>query len=147
LAAEKTYTNLDISVTDALEYRRNRFDGVASCQKTETLGTIMERIVNKEVHRLVVVDSDNRVQGVVSLSDILTFIVLKQDEQLSQQMANQTANLTTEFGKTRLSSSEVGDGDPLASQLPSVVSPLTAQLNQPLGSVDNAIFEDDPMET
>lgn len=49
LAAEKTYTNLDISVIEALDYRRNRFDGVASCLKTESLGTIMERIVNKEV--------------------------------------------------------------------------------------------------
>lgn len=80
LAAEKTYNNLDISVTQALEYRRNRFDGVAKCMKTETLETIMERIVNKEVHRLVVVDAEDRVLGIVSLSDILTFIVLKQAE-------------------------------------------------------------------
>ena len=50
LAAEKTYNNLELSVTQALEYRRNRFDGVASCTKNETLGAIMERIVNKEVN-------------------------------------------------------------------------------------------------
>lgn len=49
MAAEKTYNNLDISVIDALDYRRNRFDGVSSCTKNESLGTIMERIVNKEV--------------------------------------------------------------------------------------------------
>jgi len=79
LAAEKTYNNLDISVIQALEYRRNKFDGVSSCTKNESLGTIMERIVNKEVHRLVVVDEDNRVIGVISLSDILTYIVLKQE--------------------------------------------------------------------
>jgi len=79
LAAEKTYNNLDISVIDALDYRRNRFDGVSSCTKNESLGTIMERIVNKEVHRLVIVDEENRVLGVLSLSDILTFIVLKQE--------------------------------------------------------------------
>jgi hypothetical protein len=49
LAAEKTYTNLDISVLEALEYRGSRFDGVASCTINETLGAIMERIVKKEV--------------------------------------------------------------------------------------------------
>lgn len=49
LAAEKTYTNLNITVTQALQYRKNRFEGVASCMKHESLATIMERIVNKEV--------------------------------------------------------------------------------------------------
>lgn len=67
-------------MTQALDYRRNRFDGVAKCMKTETLEAIMERIVNKEVHRLVVVDAEDHVLGIVSLSDILTFIVLKQAE-------------------------------------------------------------------
>ncbi len=50
LAAEKTYTNLNITVNEALQYRKNRFDGVASCMKHETLGAIMERIVKKEVN-------------------------------------------------------------------------------------------------
>ena len=43
----------------------------------ETLGTVMERIVRAEVHRLVVVDAVGRVIGVVSLSDILAELVLK----------------------------------------------------------------------
>jgi len=54
LAAEKTYNNLDVTVLEALEYRRNRFDGVASCTKNETLGAIMERIVNKEVNEKII---------------------------------------------------------------------------------------------
>jgi 5'-AMP-activated protein kinase regulatory gamma subunit len=158
LAAEKTYNNLGISVTEALEYRRNRFDGVASCSKTETMGAIMERIVKKEVHRLVVVDGENRVQGVVSLSDILTYIVLKQSEKFSEQLESKTANLTTAFGKTRLSSSDVQPENILGGEhvpsnihdsdhIAAVLSPLAAQLSQPLGSADNAIFEDDPMES
>jgi hypothetical protein len=36
-------------VIEALDYRRNKFDGVSKCKKNELLGTIMERIVNKEV--------------------------------------------------------------------------------------------------
>jgi 5'-AMP-activated protein kinase regulatory gamma subunit len=37
----------------------------------------MEKIVKAEVHRLVVVDDDNRVFGVISLSDILSYLVLR----------------------------------------------------------------------
>lgn len=106
LAAEKTYNNLDISVIDALQYRKARFDGVASCTKDESLGTIMERIVKKEVHRLVIVNEENKVAGILSLSDILTFIILKQDElAAASEMLNpaKTASLTTAFGLTRLS--------------------------------------------
>lgn len=157
LAAEKSYNNLDISVTEALDYRRNRFDGVASCTKTESLGIIMERIVNKEVHRLVVVDTENRVQGIISLSDILSFIILKQEEQLTQ--ASKTATMTQAFGLTRLSSNT----DPLLTPHDSVTMPtngsgksinssemrnvLSANLTNQGSVIENAIFEDDPMET
>lgn len=79
LAAEKTYNNLNIPVIEALQYRKNRFEGVASCMKHESLAAIMERIVSKEVHRLVIVDENNCVLGIISLSDILSYIVLKQD--------------------------------------------------------------------
>lgn len=185
LAAEKTYTNLDVTVTEALNYRSSRFSGVASCQKNESLSTIMERIVKKEVHRLVVVDAENKVTGVISLSDILTFIVLNQDS-LNQNSNNATASLTTAFGLTRLSSSidhvesnpsgnhknggnnnskgSVSAHHITASGSASSVdnlndsngsslnsggsSPMaTATVQQPRSSsIDQAIFEDDPME-
>ncbi|KAK2175388.1 hypothetical protein NP493_732g01017 [Ridgeia piscesae] len=77
LAAEKTYNNLDITIEQAMKERRETFEGVQKCKKSETLATIMERIVKAEVHRLVVVDDDERVAGVVSLSDILSYIVLR----------------------------------------------------------------------
>ena len=37
----------------------------------------MESIVKAEVHRLVVVDEEKKVCGVISLSDILSFLVLR----------------------------------------------------------------------
>ena len=175
LAAEKTYTNLDVSVTEALEYRRNRFDGVASCTRNETLGTIMERIVNKEVHRLIIVDEEKRVSGIISLSDILTFIVLKQSEQdtLSpDQIANsKTTSLTHAFGLTRLSASvdhvvlnESGSSSKLVGSSGNLSvnmnetpnsnsnsrtnSPFAATVSQPqMSTIDQAIFEEDPIET
>jgi len=77
LAAEKTYNNLDVTVESAMKHRKDWFEGVATCKKSEKLAAIVERIVKAEVHRLVVVDRDNRVEGIVSLSDILSFLVLK----------------------------------------------------------------------
>ena len=58
------------------------FEGVQTCRKTETLGAIMERIVKAEVHRLVIVDDNERVSGVVSLSDILQYLVLRPIQEL-----------------------------------------------------------------
>uniref|UniRef100_A0A4W3H9X1 5'-AMP-activated protein kinase subunit gamma-1 n=1 Tax=Callorhinchus milii TaxID=7868 RepID=A0A4W3H9X1_CALMI len=76
LAAEKTYNNLDITVTKALQHRSQYFEGVLKCYKHETLETIINRLVEAEVHRLVVVDDRDVVKGIVSLSDILQALVL-----------------------------------------------------------------------
>ncbi|XP_066544507.1 5'-AMP-activated protein kinase subunit gamma-2 isoform X2 [Amia ocellicauda] len=76
LAAEKTYNNLDITVTQALRHRSQYFEGVMKCNRLETLETIVDRIVKAEVHRLVVVDEHASIVGIVSLSDILQALVL-----------------------------------------------------------------------
>ncbi|XP_015255087.1 PREDICTED: 5'-AMP-activated protein kinase subunit gamma-2-like isoform X2 [Cyprinodon variegatus] len=76
LAAEKTYNNLDMTVTQALRHRSQYFEGVMKCNKLETLETIVDRIVKAEVHRLVVVDDESRIVGIVSLSDILQALIL-----------------------------------------------------------------------
>lgn len=49
LAAEKTYNNLDITVTQALQHRSQYFEGVVKCSMLETLETIVDRIVKAEV--------------------------------------------------------------------------------------------------
>jgi CBS-domain-containing membrane protein len=168
LAAEKTYNNLDVSVTEALEYRRNRFDGVASCTKHETLSTIMERIVNKEVHRLVVIDDESRVLGIVSLSDILRYIVLKCEKPPSQSTSStpppppyeshdsssfnsslnssaKTASLTQAFGLTRLSTSH---DHIILNEANQSNNNSTINQQPQMTTIDNGtIFEDDPMET
>ena len=77
LAAEKTYNNLDVSVTKALQHRSHYFEGVLKCCPWETLKTLCYRLVAAEVHRLVVVDGNSVVKGTVSLSDILQALVLR----------------------------------------------------------------------
>ncbi|KAF5297712.1 hypothetical protein FQA39_LY12043 [Lamprigera yunnana] len=77
LAAEKTYNDLDVSLKKANEHRNEWFEGVHKCKLDETLFTIMERIVRAEVHRLVVVDQNEMVIGIISLSDLLLYLVLR----------------------------------------------------------------------
>ncbi|XP_059470970.1 5'-AMP-activated protein kinase subunit gamma-2 isoform X3 [Neocloeon triangulifer] len=77
LAAEKTYNNLDVSLQKANEHRNEWFEGVTKCKMDETLFAVMERIVRAEVHRLVIVDDEDRVIGVISLSDLLNYLVLR----------------------------------------------------------------------
>lgn len=77
LAAEKTYNDLDVSLRKANEHRNAWFEGVQKCNLDETLYTVMERIVRAEVHRLVVVDENDKVIGIISLSDILLYLVLR----------------------------------------------------------------------
>ncbi|KAI1891170.1 hypothetical protein AGOR_G00162180 [Albula goreensis] len=81
LAAEKTYNNLDVTVTKALQHRSQYFEGVLTCHRHETLEAIINRLVEAEVHRLVVVDEQEVVKGIVSLSDILQALVLTNGEE------------------------------------------------------------------
>ncbi|XP_059059822.1 uncharacterized protein LOC131853046 [Achroia grisella] len=77
LAAEKTYNNLDVTLKEANEHRNEWFEGVQKCTLDETLFDVMERIVRAEVHRLVVVDAEDKVIGIISLSDLLMYLVLR----------------------------------------------------------------------
>ncbi|XP_056114661.1 5'-AMP-activated protein kinase subunit gamma-1 isoform X1 [Rhinichthys klamathensis goyatoka] len=76
LAAQKTYNNLSMSMQEAVRRRRCYVEGVIKCYPDETLETVIDRIVKAEVHRLVLVDRDDVVRGIISLSDLLQAIVL-----------------------------------------------------------------------
>ncbi|XP_060008067.1 5'-AMP-activated protein kinase subunit gamma-3 isoform X2 [Lagenorhynchus albirostris] len=76
LAAQQTYNHLDVSVGEALRRRTLCLEKVVSCQPHETLGEVIDRIVQEQVHRLVLVDETQHLLGVVSLSDILQALVL-----------------------------------------------------------------------
>eukprot|EP01135_Chromosphaera_perkinsii_P011620 Nk52_evm3s2462 gene=Nk52_evmTU3s2462 len=75
LARAGAYNNLDITVKEALEYRAEGFEGVKTCLKTDTLHSIIVSICEACVHRLIVTDTDMKVVGIVSLSDIFKFLL------------------------------------------------------------------------
>lgn len=50
LAAQRTYNHLDMTMQEAICSRVGFVEGVIKCYPDETLDTIIERIVNAEVH-------------------------------------------------------------------------------------------------
>ena len=106
LAAEKLYNNLDMTIKETLQYREHWFEGVVKCTLQETFITVLERIVKAEVHRIVVVNEEDFVVGIISLSDILQFLTLRPqslfskklisrepiDEQLDEELFSYTYN-------------------------------------------------------
>lgn len=66
-----------MTLKSANEHRNAWFEGVQKCNLDESLFTVMEKIVRAEVHRLVVVDENEKVIGIISLSDILLYLVLR----------------------------------------------------------------------
>ena len=53
------------------------FPGIYTCYIDDRLDTIFDTIRKSRVHRLVVVDDDNRLIGLLTLSDILEYILLE----------------------------------------------------------------------
>lgn len=88
MAAEKTYKNLSLTVGKVLERQNSWFEGVVKCKLDDTLGTVIHKIVKAEVHRIIVVDDDDKVIGIVSLSDILTFLAIRQGEPDTKRSQN-----------------------------------------------------------
>ncbi|XP_060784823.1 5'-AMP-activated protein kinase subunit gamma-3b isoform X6 [Neoarius graeffei] len=76
LAAQKNYNNLNMTMREAIEGRSCCIEGVLKCYPHETLETIIDRIAVAEVHRLVLVNEQDMVRGIISLSDLLQALVL-----------------------------------------------------------------------
>lgn len=70
------YEELSISVGDALLKRSEDFAGIYTCGEEDRLDSIFDTIRKSRVHRLVVIDEENRLKGVISLSDILQYVLL-----------------------------------------------------------------------
>ncbi|KAG0769777.1 hypothetical protein G6F32_000429 [Rhizopus arrhizus] len=75
IAISGKYRELDMSVGDAMEARPKDYPGVHTCTLNDTLHSIFRIIRKQRVYRLIVVDQENKLIGIVSLSNILGFLV------------------------------------------------------------------------
>jgi CBS domain-containing protein len=70
------YDDLDGSVGEALCKRSDESPGIYTCSEGDSLGSIFDTVRKSRVHRLMVVDDENKLKGIISLSDILKYILL-----------------------------------------------------------------------
>ena len=69
------YEDLDGTVGDALCKRPEDSPGIYTCNEGDRLDSLFDTIRKSRVHRLVVMDDENRLKGVISLSDILKYVL------------------------------------------------------------------------
>jgi len=74
------YDDLTTSVGEALSKRAEDFPGIYTCSTEDRLDTIFDTLRKSRVHRFVVIDEENRLLGVISLSDIVKYILLEGEE-------------------------------------------------------------------
>lgn len=74
------YGNLTWTVGKALSARAQSHPGIYTCSLDDGLDTIFDTIRKSRVHRLSIVDENNYLKGVLSLSDILHYILVEGEE-------------------------------------------------------------------
>lgn len=76
------YNDLSLTVGEALMRRLDDFEGVFTCTLSDSLATIMGTIKKSKLHRLFIVDENTRLVGVLTLSDILRYLLFSDDSEL-----------------------------------------------------------------
>ncbi|EPQ60764.1 CBS-domain-containing protein [Gloeophyllum trabeum ATCC 11539] len=74
------YQSLDLTIAEALHQRSPDFPGVVICTASDSLGTLLQLIKKRRVHRLVVVEGEKggrkgRLLGIITLSDVLRYLI------------------------------------------------------------------------
>ncbi|KAK0233177.1 CBS-domain-containing protein [Armillaria fumosa] len=78
------YHTLDLTISQALNQRSPDFPGVVICNASDSLGTLLQLIKKRRVHRLVVVEGEEeerkggkkgRLLGIITLSDVLRYVI------------------------------------------------------------------------
>ncbi|EXJ78500.1 hypothetical protein A1O1_08901 [Capronia coronata CBS 617.96] len=78
------YGNLTWTIGRALSARSPNHPGIYCCSLDDGLDTIFETIKRSRVHRLMIVDDNNYLKGVLSLSDILHYLLVEGQEETDQ---------------------------------------------------------------
>lgn len=76
------YNDLSLSVGEALMRRSDDFEGVYTCTLNDSLATIMATIKKSKLHRLFIVDEETKLIGVLTLSDILKYLLFSDDNEI-----------------------------------------------------------------
>jgi CBS domain containing-hemolysin-like protein len=64
-----------IPVAQAIDRRPTDFEHVHTCRLTDSIASLFLAIQKGKVSRFIVINADNKVKGVVALSDILSYLL------------------------------------------------------------------------
>ncbi|EPB79195.1 CBS domain protein [Ancylostoma ceylanicum] len=88
VALENEGYRLHATVKEALEFKhicQNRRSRVVSVKNTETFYSVISVLVHQNVHRVCVVDENDVIQGIISLSDVLRALVVEPGKHLNSR--------------------------------------------------------------
>lgn len=74
LVSEKLYSNLSLTIGEVRIKKKDWEEKLQKCRSSITLYEALEVIVRTESHRLLLVNKDEKLVGIVSLSDILVYL-------------------------------------------------------------------------
>lgn len=74
LVNEKLYSNLSLTISEVRNKKKDWEEKLQKCRSSITLYEALEVIVRTESHRLLLVNKEDKLIGIVSLSDILVYL-------------------------------------------------------------------------
>ncbi|CAK1603067.1 unnamed protein product [Parnassius mnemosyne] len=74
LVSDKLYLNLSLTIGEVRNRKKDWEEKLQKCRSSITLYEALEVIVRTESHRLLLVNKENKLIGIVSLSDILLYL-------------------------------------------------------------------------
>ncbi|KAJ0181902.1 hypothetical protein K1T71_002624 [Dendrolimus kikuchii] len=74
LVSEKLYSNLSLTIGEVRNKKKDWEEKLQKCRSSITLYEALEVIVRTESHRLLLVSKEDKLIGIVSLSDILVYL-------------------------------------------------------------------------
>lgn len=74
LVSEKLYSNLSLTIGEVRNKKKDWEEKLQKCRSSITLYEALEVIVRTESHRLLLVNKEDNLVGIVSLSDILVYL-------------------------------------------------------------------------
>ncbi|KAH8845982.1 hypothetical protein MCOR27_007139 [Pyricularia oryzae] len=69
------YDELTATVGEALARRSDDFPGIYTCFEDDRLSSIFDTLRKSRVHRFIVIDDQSHLKGIISLSDILKYVL------------------------------------------------------------------------
>ncbi|TQS32393.1 hypothetical protein Golomagni_07291, partial [Golovinomyces magnicellulatus] len=72
-----SYEELGDTVGEALCKRPEDSQGIYTCNEDDRLDSLFDAIRKSRVHRFLVIDDDNKLKGVISLSDVLKYVLIE----------------------------------------------------------------------